>query len=344
MSLSGVIFVSSTSSRRRSKMPFDKTLFFFLNGHKISSVIFLAYKYKIFEHLKQWITVKELAQVIAVKENVLKVMLDILTSINLLEKKNDQYVISAENMSLLSSNTPDNRLNYIETELKMYTSTNFFNDLEDRLTGKETYPQYYLDNQEVLENYVQMLDKEGIYTSFYIAREFRNRNIRTLLDVGGGVGTYAKTFCKLYTDMCIDVYDLAIMREKFQKNVKNEPCGDRINFHAKNIIENEIDHKYDAILLSNILHVIPCSSLDTIIEKVCNAINPNGMIIINDDILDKSDPKMNESLLRVLDWTVNGSVFYYSLDEISQKFAKYGLSLQKISHDKKLTTRILFFF
>lgn len=323
-------------------MPFEKTLFFFLNGHKISSIIFLALKYKIFEHLKQWIAVNNLAKIIAVQENVLEVMLDILVSINLLEKENGKYMISAENRSLLFSNTPDNMLNYIETELKMYANRNLFNDLESMLTGKEIHPQYYLDDPEVLENYVKMLDKEGTYASFYIAREFKNRNIRTLLDVGGGIGTYAKTFCKLYTDMQIDIYDFAIMQEKFEQNVKSESYGNRINFFAKNIIKDKIDQKYDAVLLSNILHIIPCSSLDIVIEKVCNAINPSGIAILNDDILDKSAPEMNESLLRVLDWTANGSVFYYSLNEVFGKFKKYGFGSLKIGRGKKLTTQILF--
>ena len=106
-----------------------------------------------------------------------------------------------------------------------------------------------------------------------------------LLDLGGGPGTYAIHFCLNNPGLHAAVYDLPTTRPFAEKIIKQFNLSDRINFSDGNYLTDPIEGHYDVAWLSHILHGEGPEECRLIIQKAVDALDPQGMIIIHEFIL-----------------------------------------------------------
>jgi SAM-dependent methyltransferase len=109
-----------------------------------------------------------------------------------------------------------------------------------------------------------------------------------LLDLGGGPGTYAIHFCLNNPQLKATVYDLPTTRPFAEKTIKQFKLKNRIQFADGNYLEDPIEGRYDAIWLSHILHGEGPDDCRKIIQKAVSVLEPGGVIIIHDFILNNS--------------------------------------------------------
>ncbi|MEE8398484.1 MAG: methyltransferase [Desulfobacterales bacterium] len=109
-----------------------------------------------------------------------------------------------------------------------------------------------------------------------------------LLDLGGGPGTYAIFFCQHNPDLKATVYDLPTTRPFAEKTIARFDMADRVDFVDGNFVEEGIDGTYDAVWLSHILHGESPESCQSIIRKAVSALGPGGKIIIHEFILNNA--------------------------------------------------------
>lgn len=116
---------------------------------------------------------------------------------------------------------------------------------------------------------------------------------RKLLDMGGGPGTYAIYFCKQYPDLNATVFDLPATRPFAEKIISTFDMADRINFEEGSYLERgqDLPGMYDVIWMSHILHGEGDEDCRQMIEKAYRAMEPGGMIIIHELILDETKTK-----------------------------------------------------
>jgi len=149
---------------------------------------------------------------------------------------------------------------------------------------------------------------------------------RHLLDLGGGPGTYAIHFCKKYSQLKATVYDLPTTRPFAEKTIKQFELTDRIQFAEGNYLNDPIEGRYDAVWLSHILHGEGPDDCRRIIQKAVSILEPGGMIIIHDFILNNSmDGPLFPALfsLNMLLGTDSGQS--YSEDQIIDMLAAAGV-------------------
>ena len=149
---------------------------------------------------------------------------------------------------------------------------------------------------------------------------------RHLLDLGGGPGTYAIHFCLNNPKLKATVYDLPTTRPFAEKTIKQFELTDRIQFAEGNYLNDVIERRYDAIWLSHILHGEGPDDCRMIIQKAAKVLEPGGMIIIHDFILNNSmDGPLFPALfsLNMLLGTDSGQS--YSEDQIIDMLAAAGV-------------------
>ena len=108
---------------------------------------------------------------------------------------------------------------------------------------------------------------------------------RRLLDLGGGPGTYAIHFCLNNPQLKATVYDLPTTRPFAQKTIEQFRLTDRIGFESGNYLEDQVAGRYDAVWLSHILHAEGPEDCRAILKKALSVLEPNGVIIVHDFIL-----------------------------------------------------------
>jgi len=108
----------------------------------------------------------------------------------------------------------------------------------------------------------------------------------SLLDLGGGPGTYAVNFCLKNPDLQAAVYDLPESRLYAERTIARAGLSDRIAFIPGNYMQDDIPGSYDAVWLSQILHAEGLADCQKLIGKAAAALNPGGAIYLHDFILD----------------------------------------------------------
>jgi SAM-dependent methyltransferase len=109
---------------------------------------------------------------------------------------------------------------------------------------------------------------------------------RTLLDLGGGPGTYAIHFCRYNPDLAATVLDLPTTRPFAEKTIKKMGMAGRVEFISGNFLQDAIPSSYDAVWMSHILHGESAEACQRIIDKAFQSLNPGGVAVIHEFILD----------------------------------------------------------
>ena len=153
-----------------------------------------------------------------------------------------------------------------------------------------------------------------------------------LLDLGGGPGTYAIHFCMNNPQLKATVYDLPTTRPFAQTTIEKFGLEDRIDFMDGDYLEDGIKGLYDVVWLSHILHGEGPEDCRKIINKAVSALEPGGMIIVHDFILDDTmDGPLFPAIfsLNMLLGTENGQS--YSEKQIKNMLADAGVKdMQRI--------------
>ena len=149
---------------------------------------------------------------------------------------------------------------------------------------------------------------------------------RTLLDMGGGAGTYAIHFCRQYPELTATVVDLATTQPFAEETIRRMGMQQRVTFMPGDYIDDCITGRFDAVWMSHILHGESADDCQRIIQMAADCLNPGGVAVIHEFILDDTlDRPLFPALfsLNMLVVTENGRA--YSQSQISDMFENAGL-------------------
>ena len=147
-----------------------------------------------------------------------------------------------------------------------------------------------------------------------------------LLDLGGGPGTYAIHFCLKNPGLKATVFDLSPTQPTAEKNIGGFGLADRIDFQSGTYLADTLPGGYDVAWLSHILHGEGPEECRIIIDKAVSALQPGGMIVVHEFILDdRSGGPLFPALfsLNMLVGTPSGQA--YSEEEIGDMLAGAGV-------------------
>ncbi len=115
------------------------------------------------------------------------------------------------------------------------------------------------------------------------------KGCQTLLDLGGGPGTYAIQFCEKYPQLKAVVYDLPASKPYAEATINKFHMQDRIKFSGGNFFENDIPGIYEAVWISHILHSSGPEECQELIRRAVRALKPGGLCLLHDFWLNQSE-------------------------------------------------------
>lgn len=110
---------------------------------------------------------------------------------------------------------------------------------------------------------------------------------KSLLDLGGGPGTYAIHFALANAGLEAVVFDRPTTRPFAEKTIERFHVQDRVSFAPGDYTDGPLplDRSFDAAWLSHILHGEGPAMAEEIVQKTLKVLNPGGMIFIHEFIL-----------------------------------------------------------
>jgi SAM-dependent methyltransferase len=109
---------------------------------------------------------------------------------------------------------------------------------------------------------------------------------QTLLDLGGGPGTWAIHFALANPGLQATIFDLPGSRPFAEQTIAQFKASDQVSFHGGDFTTDAFPQGFDAAWLSHILHGEDPSSCSEILRKAVDALHDGGLLFIHEFILD----------------------------------------------------------
>ncbi|KIX15832.1 SAM-dependent methyltransferase [Dethiosulfatarculus sandiegensis] len=146
-----------------------------------------------------------------------------------------------------------------------------------------------------------------------------------LLDLAGGPGIYALTFCREVPGLKARVYDLPQAGIFFKEQVAALDAPLPVEFEPGDFKKNDLGGPYDVVWLSHALHGASFEECRALVTKIAQALKPGGVLWVQDfaaDPLGKGHPHNALFGLNMLVNTKGGKA--YSASEILGFMEKAG--------------------
>ncbi len=118
-----------------------------------------------------------------------------------------------------------------------------------------------------------------------IAAQINLRGVDSLLDLGGGPGTYALAFLKRNRALRATVCDRAPALKVAKEIAATVPHGRRLSYLPLDFVSRAIPGRYDVIWFSNVLHIYSPEENQRLFRKMAAALAPGGRLLIQDAFL-----------------------------------------------------------
>jgi hypothetical protein len=231
-------------------------------------------------------TAGEIAQKVDGAVNGVERLLNALVAMELLDKQNEAYANTASGRELLAKDSPKYLGHIIMHHHHLLES---WSKLDQAVTsGKPQRARSSYSKEEWRESFLMGMFNMAMGLAPRIVPAIDVSNRQHLLDLGGGPGTYAIHFCLHNDALKATVYDLPTTRPFAERTIQQFKLADRIDFMDGNYLEGPVAGRYDVAWLSHILHGEGPADCRMIIQKTVDALEPGGMIIIHEFILNNS--------------------------------------------------------
>ncbi|MGD2272468.1 MAG: methyltransferase [Desulfobacterales bacterium] len=271
----------------------------------------------------QRVTSKQIAARLGLDSNSLQRLLNALTAMALLSKTGNAFSNTSAAKSYLSKDS-DSYIGHII--MHHHHLVESWTHLDQAVsTGQPVRKRASFSDEERRESFLLGMFNMAMAVAPRLVPRIDLSGRKHLLDLGGGPGTYAIHFCMNNPRLTATVFDLPATRPFAEKTIKNFDLTGRIDFNAGNYLKDPITGRYDVAWMSHILHGEGPDDCREIIKKTAAVLEPGGLIIIHDFILNNSmDGPLFPALfsLNMLLGTPSGQS--YSEEQIADMLADVG--------------------
>lgn len=226
-----------------------------------------------------------LAEGVGCDDRGLAMLLDALAALGLLEKRGGEYLATPFAAKFLSRTSPDYLGHII---MHHHHLVNGWSRLDEAVqTGHPVRERVsHEDAESARESFLMGMFNLAQMIAPKIVPQIDLSGRRRLMDLGGGPGTYAIHFCRQNPGLDAVICDLPTTRSFAEQTVARFDLSGRIGFIAVDFEQDELPGGFDVAWLSHVLHGIGPDACKSVLKKAVAALEPGGMILVQEFILD----------------------------------------------------------
>lgn len=280
---------------------------------------------------KAEMTAEQVARRAGLDQRALTRLLDALTAMRLLAKTGDQYRNAPPAVQFLSKDSQRYIGHMINHHHHLMDS--WARMAESMQTGRPNRGRASFSDAE-RESFLMGMFVMGMHTAPVLAREIDLPGRQSLIDIGGGPGTFAIHFCLQNPQLKATVYDLPSTRPFAEKTIGKFGLDDRIEFKDGNYVNQAMDGRYDVAWLSHILHGEGPHTCIDILKKATAVLKPGGLVCIHEFILqDTMDGPLFPALFSINMLLGTASGQSYSQAQLTAMLQEAGVqNIERLSY------------
>jgi len=259
-------------------------------GYWKSQVLFTAVEFEIFTIIgNNKVSAKEISKSTHTNIRATEMLLNALVTLGLLCKEDGYYQNSSLSNTYLKKSEPYyygdaiHHFHNISENWDMLPQTIETGEaVSIRNLPEKADPHDTKDFITAMHNIASVKSKE-------LCRKIDLSDTTHLLDIAGGPGTYSIEFARVYPHLRAVVFDLEHVTPLTHEFITAAGMEDRVTTQQGNCLEDEFGNNiYDAILVSNLLHIYNPENNMKILKKCRDALKKDGKLIIHEFVLDES--------------------------------------------------------
>ena len=187
--------------------------------------------------------------------------------------------------------------------------------------------QNKIEKGKWIDAFIGAMHYRGVKQGKILAMMIDLSNTKNILNVGGGSAAFSIEMVKRNPSIKAVVLDLPHIIPLTKKYVELSGFMDNFSFIEGDYHIKDFEGSYDLILLSAIIHINNYDQNKLLFKKCADALNHNGILIINDFIMNENRTEPYAGALFALNMlvgTTNGDT--YTEHEITTWFESAGLN------------------
>jgi SAM-dependent methyltransferase len=254
-----------------------------VSAYRLPRVILTALELNLFTMIGRstWL-LPDLARELKVSERGLSILCRNLAMAGLLHKKGARYRNSRLAATALNAEDPAYRGSYLRL------ITNHANDwlrLSESVKTGEPLDKDEPEEPGYRRQFTWAMHHRTLETAPMIAAQLPLRRAKTLLDLGGGPGTYAMAFLAKNPGLRATVCDRPAALEVAREIAATHKAGARLSYLPLDLLSDRIPGRFDVIWYSNVLHIYSPEQNVNVFRLARAALAEGGRFILQDAFL-----------------------------------------------------------
>ena len=251
-----------------------------------------------------------------------KIFLDALCAMGLLQKRAMSYENSSFILRCLCSGEGLFLRSY-------HDAWNIWATLPDILTiGKRPkIAEPFFTDSKRSERLLQSLDHDARKIAPYLIDQLPLTRSETLLDVGGGLGSFSIACCRRFSHLRATIVEHPAVAGFTSRAVKKAKIAKRVKVMSVDFMKDALPRGFDVVLMSNVLHGQGAAENRALLKSAYRSLNQGGRIVLRDVLMNRAgtDPDWGALFsVALLLQTPRGRC--YRLDEVRDWLDAAGFS------------------
>ncbi|UVT16684.1 MAG: methyltransferase [Nitrospira sp.] len=254
-----------------------------ISDYRLPRVLLAALELDLFTTVgeRSW-TIPDLAKELKVSERGLSILCRNLAAAGVLHKKGTIYKNSRLGATALNANHRAYRGGYLNLIRTHWTDwMRLLESVRSGLPIDHDTP----DSPDYRRQFTWAMHHRTLEIAPAIAAQLYMGRANTLLDLGGGPGTYAMAFLAKNPKLRATVCDREPALEVAKEIASTHRTGRRLSYLPLDFSRDPITGAYDVIWYSNVLHIYSPEDNQAIFRRALAALMPGGRLIIQDAFL-----------------------------------------------------------
>ena len=204
----------------------EKVIGKILQGYQPACVVMAANELKLFDQLKQPATAKQTADTLNLDPEATERLLNALTSLEIITKENQTYQLPKEAHEFLTTGGSHSLQQWIQLSSDLYPVWGQLSSFIKSGILIKSIMEMLGGDPHKMRAFTDAMHDKALKATWMIAREIPIGDAKTMLDIGGGPGTYSWNGAN-YTATSKQRYSISLRSLKLQKTISS-PINCRI--------------------------------------------------------------------------------------------------------------------
>ncbi len=144
-----------------------------------------------------------------------------------------------------------------------------------------------MERPDFAAQFTEAMDCRGVFLAQALAKHLPLSGSTSLLDIAGGSGIYACSFCAHFPGLRATVLEKSPVDRITVQSIARRGFSDRVTVVTGDMLEEPLPAGHDVHLYSNVLHDWDVPVVLQLLEKSHAALKPGGRLVIHDAFLNR---------------------------------------------------------